>query len=511
MSDSSADVLTHALVEVVPNATGPPGYKCKKCNASYERRQMIWHIRTHTGEKPLLCDFSNCEKAFARPGALRDHKKRNHDKVYKHGCPICDKKFFCRSDMLGHIVVHDEARQTRERFLPSQMMKLLSEVDQLNFDGQLIASNCVCGICGKVFDTQGGKRRHIKGVHPDNHQINVKQIKTENIKIEQNGDDLLSCTKCPKKFVSSLALKIHRQVSCDISGNEKEFEIKKENIKKEEIDMIQSKKDIKGDAEFSCGQCEKSLSTREFLDIHLIIHKELNRMPCKEKNCNNVFPSQKSLMIHLEVDHKVEKKTENLMFYSCEECDKQCTSKGHLKDHMIKHSKERNFVCMDCGKKLKRRSTLADHMKIHTGEKNYHCDKCEEKFITSAGLRNHTLTRHTDLSSAVPFMCSYCGREFKKKDYLLKHVTEHTGEKNFECNICPKKFRFATSLENHLNMHNGIKRFQCPHCEKRFTQRQQRTMHVRRHTGDKRHKCNSCEMAFIEPAGLRNHMKRHQI
>ena len=140
MSDSSTDVLSHALVEIVPNATGPPGYKCKKCNASYERKQMRWHIRTHTGEKPLVCDFSNCEKAFARPGALRDHKRRNHEKVFKHGCPICDKMFFCRSDMLGHIVVHDEARQTRERFLPSQMMKLLCEVQQLNFDGQLIAS-----------------------------------------------------------------------------------------------------------------------------------------------------------------------------------------------------------------------------------------------------------------------------------------------------------------------------------------------------------------------------------
>ena len=94
--------------------------------------------------------------------------------------------------------------------------------------------------------------------------------------------------------------------------------------------MIQSRKDIKSDTAFSCVQCEKPLSTRESLDIHLVIHKELNRMPCKEKDCNDVFPSQKSLMIHMKVNHQAEEKGENLMFYKCEECDKQCTTKSGL-------------------------------------------------------------------------------------------------------------------------------------------------------------------------------------
>ena len=99
---------------------------------------MKWHIRNHTGEKQLVCDFSNCEKAFARPGALRDHKKRNHEKVFKHGCPICDQMFFSGSDMLRHIVVHDEARRTREKLLPSQMIKLLSEEKSEVFESSLV-------------------------------------------------------------------------------------------------------------------------------------------------------------------------------------------------------------------------------------------------------------------------------------------------------------------------------------------------------------------------------------
>ena len=110
--------------------------------------------------------------------------------------------------MLQHIVIHDEARQQRERFLPEQMMKLLNQVEEFNFDGQMIMSNCVCEECGRIFDNGSGKNRHMKGVHSrkykctdsscgksflaesglgrhmkDCHQPNMK-LKYENIKVE---------------------------------------------------------------------------------------------------------------------------------------------------------------------------------------------------------------------------------------------------------------------------------------------------------------------------------------
>ena len=123
------------LVEIVPNETGAPGYRCKVCQVFYPRKShMILHVRIHTGEKPYVCDYEDCGKAFARPGTLSDHRKRNHEKVFQHVCPICEKRFYGRSDMLTHIVIHDEARQQRERFLPSQMMNLLEQVEEFNFD-----------------------------------------------------------------------------------------------------------------------------------------------------------------------------------------------------------------------------------------------------------------------------------------------------------------------------------------------------------------------------------------
>ena len=160
---SQCDDMDNALVETIPNVTGgPPGYKCRKCDVFFPKWQMVLHIRSHTGEKPYVCDFEGCNKAFSRPGILREHKKRTHEKLLQHTCPVCEKKFYGRSVMLQHIVIHDEARQT-QRFLPPQMMELLTHVEEFNYDGQVVRSKCVCEGCGKIFVNGSGKNRHLKG------------------------------------------------------------------------------------------------------------------------------------------------------------------------------------------------------------------------------------------------------------------------------------------------------------------------------------------------------------
>ena len=67
--------------------------------------------------------------------------------------------------MLSHIVIHDEARQTRQRFLPQNTWNMLGEVEMGVFDGQEVFSHCVCDQCGKVTDTKSKVTCHIRGVH----------------------------------------------------------------------------------------------------------------------------------------------------------------------------------------------------------------------------------------------------------------------------------------------------------------------------------------------------------
>ena len=54
---------------IVPSKDGPNGFKCKLCEVFYPKKLYLkLHIRTHTNEKPFVCDYSNCTKSFARPG-----------------------------------------------------------------------------------------------------------------------------------------------------------------------------------------------------------------------------------------------------------------------------------------------------------------------------------------------------------------------------------------------------------------------------------------------------------
>ena len=163
------------LILVVPSKDGPNGFKCKLCDVFYPRKSYLkLHIRTHTNEKPYVCDYTNCTKSFARPGNFSEHKKRTHERVLSHFCPICEKAFYDRREMLTHIVIHDEARQTRERYLPEHMWKLLQEVDMFVFDSQQIFSHAVCDQCGKIFEKRSEVARHVKGVHNRKFKCQVK-------------------------------------------------------------------------------------------------------------------------------------------------------------------------------------------------------------------------------------------------------------------------------------------------------------------------------------------------
>ncbi|XP_061565065.1 gastrula zinc finger protein XlCGF8.2DB-like [Cololabis saira] len=166
---------------------------------------------------------------------------------------------------------------------------------------------------------------------------------------------------------------------------------------------------------------------------------------------------------------------------------------------------EKQFHCGICGKIFKHRYELKRHMIVHTGEKPYGCRVCGKRFSNQGNVKRH-MSFHT---GGKPYGCDLCGYRFDEKVHLEKHMRVHSGENPLRCDSCGKHFKYPSDLKIHMRVHTGEAPFQCDICGKMFKYRCDLTKHGKVHAGKPQFQCDVCNKRFTYQSSLKKHMSLH--
>ncbi|XP_053158978.1 zinc finger protein 367 [Hemicordylus capensis] len=87
--------------------------RCNVCNRVFPREKSLQaHKRTHTGERPYLCDYPECGKAFVQSGQLKTHQRlHTGEKPFVCSENGCVSRF---THANRHCTKHPYARLRRE-------------------------------------------------------------------------------------------------------------------------------------------------------------------------------------------------------------------------------------------------------------------------------------------------------------------------------------------------------------------------------------------------------------
>ena len=338
-------------------------------------------------------------------------------------------------------------------------------------------------------------------------------------------DGLYLCTECHKTFQSRAAFRNHKQMheglyTCSHCNKSLSSSWSLQQ-------HMQTHSSVEERAKFPCDVCGKSFCDKSSVNKHVrSVH--MNYKPFKCSQCDLTFSERKTMREHMRV-HTGERP------FLCAYCPKTFKRVAELNHHIRGHTGETKHTCDTCGRGFRRQSELQRHMTLHTSEKPHRCPVCGKDFRTFSCMREHTLRHYGNTGKHV---CPRCGKHFFKRLKLERHMRsykycttkcryclivienqaerekheathEHDGTLKYVCTVCGKHFRAKGQLNKHVRIHTGERSYVCEQCGAAFVQSNHLKQHVRKHTGERPYHCLICGKSFAQSGTLYSHMKTH--
>ncbi|KPJ14825.1 Zinc finger protein 26 [Papilio machaon] len=295
----------------------------------------------------------------------------------------------------------------------------------------------------------------------------IKEIVKSRQKYEKVKDAVINsmCEECGERFSSHFLLVRHMRLHTKYK-----YPCKKcPKVFSSQIQLEEHAERIHYPKKIQCTKCTKMFSTEKMLKIH----DSAYHVPAVCKQCYVQYPSKKALRAHMD-KHKLNR---------CSHCNKHFLNKHTYKFHLNAcgngKEKQPSFFCDICNKGYVRKNGLRTHLKTdHDFGKVLNCNWCNKKFDAVSRLKNH-IVKHTRERN---FSCEQCGGKFVTHAALIYHIRLHTGERPFPCDMCDESFLSASRRMEHKRRKHIGPTEECPVCHVKFITSHQLRKHVQRHS-----------------------------
>lgn len=252
----------------------------------------------------------------------------------------------------------------------------------------------------------------------------------------------------------------------------------------------------------TCSVCGKTFTTLSDLYLHKRLHKK-NRYHCHL--CDKIFNTNSTLHNHKQYFHVDPQNWK----HACHLCEKRFTAPCYLRDHLARHTGEKNFICTICNKAFVTKVYLTQHSVLHTNKQSLECKQCGKMFASIYNLKKHKI-RHSNLRL---YVCDndFCEKKFKDRRDLMQHkmeVHKYKPKGVIPCNTCGERFTTIHAMRSHAFTHANEGHFVCTICKKMFQNQILLEEHLKWHSNQEHLKCIFCGKQYKTVPLLEWHKRR---
>lgn len=432
-----AYVLMHqAEVHYMPEEEEVP-QTCSVCDLPLENRYALRDhlVEEHAPPSVYRCDM--CGEEFCTTDSLFQHRNEAHNPKSLE-CPHCPKKFKSAWHCRRHVLCSHRS----SRLLNSCKHCFRRYKDLLTLRYHMALSHM-----RELTEEEKASVEPLKKRCPqcDFVTFNRRSMK---VHLRRKHGEMLQCGQCPSRFAQMWELTRHRRLHHGTVGRQDCPHCPRGFVcPKAYATHVTMHQEGQG---HECAICRCLFESEAMLTSHVEKHTNPDSRRCT--GCLRVFTSAHHLARHQKTHSKEgpdgtvvlncpkvknpgrpgrnrasgEGKGQGRQFtLSCDQCHLSFKFQSSLTAHkMTAHgnsaSKDgKSFTCEICQRSCTTMLALSEHIRTHTGERPYVCGECGAAFSQPGTLRDHAVRKH---SRAFRHTCPLCGKGCVTKYALRKHL-----------------------------------------------------------------------------------------